>query len=103
MNEMQRIFLVSPDIERWLEKQTVSVEKTELFYVDDNCYYVKQFPNTYTKVIVRSEELEEKDTVTEADYKLARHKHMGKKVSKKKLHSGDRKPKVYGLKVLKKP
>jgi hypothetical protein len=83
MNEIQRLFLVSPDIERWLEKQTVSMEKTELFYADDSCYYVKQFPNTYTKVMVRSEELEEKDTVTEADYKLARQKHMGKKVSKK--------------------
>ncbi len=91
MNEMQRIFSVSPDIERWLEKQIFETVKTELFYVQasiqsdsyEACYYLKTFPDTYVKVTVDSEAKEEKTEVTQAEYKLARSKRIGKKVVKK--------------------
>lgn len=91
MNQMQRIFLVSPDIERWLEKQTVNIEKTELFYVQadlhgdthESCYYIKKFPDTYTKVTVNSEAEEENAFVTQVEYKVARSQHIGRKVVKK--------------------
>ena len=91
MNEIQRIFLVSPDIERWLEKQNYKVEKTELFYVEADAlsatyassYYIKDFPDTYTKVIVDNDAEEVKKEVSETEYKLARSQRVGRKIVKK--------------------
>ena len=43
MNNIQRKFLVSADIRRWLKKYTPSIHKTEQFYTVSNaqetCYY----------------------------------------------------------------
>ena len=91
MNEIQRIFLVSPDIERWLEKQNYKVKKSELFYVEADAlsiayassYYIKYFPSTYTKVIVDNDAKEVKTDVSETEYKLARSQRVGRKIVKK--------------------
>lgn len=60
MNTIQQTFLISADIGRWLEKQTVATAKIEQFYVKPDigtqCYYAKHFPDTYTKVIISKEE-----------------------------------------------
>ena len=109
MNDMQRIFSVSPDIERWLEKQTFETEKTELFYVEatrargayDACYYVKSFPSSYMKVMVDSEAEEVKTEVTQAEYKLARSKRIGKKIVKKTYTLVIEKQKFVVMKYLK--
>ena len=109
MNEMQRIFSVSPDIERWLEKQTFEVEKTELFYVEaamgrelyEACYYLKSFPDTYMKVRVDSEAEEVKTEVTESQYKLARSQRIGKKVVKKTYRLEIERQKFVVMKYLK--
>lgn len=109
MNEMQRIFSVSPDIERWLEKQTFEVEKTELFYVEvamgkelyEACYYLKSFPDTYMKIRVDSEAKEVKAEVTEAQYKLARSQRIGKKVVKKTYRLEIERQKFVVMKYLK--
>ena len=60
MNTIQQTFLISADIGRWLEKQTVTTAKIEQFYVKPDigtqCYYAKHFPDTYTKVTLSKEE-----------------------------------------------
>jgi len=87
MNDIQRKFLVSPDIKRWLKEKTVTLEQTEQFYVhsdrDTLHYYTKHFPDTYTEVTIDSEGQEEKRAVTQEQYKLARRQYIGRKVVKK--------------------
>ncbi|MCF6244946.1 MAG: hypothetical protein L3J43_07900 [Sulfurovum sp.] len=87
MNEIQRKFLLSADIKRWLDKQTFTLEKTEKFYVksknDTVCYYIKTFPDTYVEVMIDKEGEEAVLNVTEKDYLLQRQKHLGRKVVKK--------------------
>jgi len=87
MNNIQRKFLVSADIERWLEKYTPTVHKTEQFYVssalDTVCYYHKHFPDTYTKVMIDKTANEETSAVTEKVYASRRTKHMGRAIVKK--------------------
>ena len=69
MNEIQRKFLLSADIKRWIDKQTFTLEKTERFYVksqiDTACYYLKTFPSTYIKVMIVKEGEEIISEVTE--------------------------------------
>jgi len=87
MNKIQCKFLLSADIQRWLKEQILSLEKTEQFYIksesDTECYYLKYFPNTYTKVTIDKEGKEESIPVTQEDYLLQRKKHKGRKVIKK--------------------
>ncbi|PHS34437.1 MAG: hypothetical protein COA92_00650 [Sulfurovum sp.] len=84
MNNIQQKFLVSSDIQRWLENQTYTLEKIEQFYiksdVDTQCYYLKCFPNRYTKVLVDSKGDETKSSVTEEDYLSQRENHIGRKI-----------------------
>ena len=109
MNETQRIFSVSPDIERWLEKKTFELEKTELFYVEavmdrgvhEACYYIKYFPSTHIKVTVDGEAEEVKTVVTEAQYKMARSQRIGKKVLRKTYRLEIEKQKFIVMKYLK--
>jgi len=86
MNEIQRKFLLSADIKRWLDQQTFTLEKTEKFYVksqsDTECYYLKTFPDTYVKVMSKEDE-ETVSNVTEEDYVSQRKNHIGRKVVKK--------------------
>lgn len=87
MNKIQRKFLISADIQRWLKKQKFNLEKTEQFYIksdsDTTCYYLKRFPDTYTKVTIDEESKEESLPVTEKEYLSQRKNHRGRKVVKK--------------------
>lgn len=87
MNNIQRKFLVSADIERWLKKQSPELQRTERFYIASNadkaCYYHKHFPDTYTKVMVDKHGDEEVSTVSADLYISQRKKHMGRVVVKK--------------------
>ncbi|MCO4844547.1 MAG: hypothetical protein KC427_00855 [Sulfurovum sp.] len=87
MNKIQRKFLMSADIQRWLKKQILRLEKIEQFYIKSNrdttCYYLKHFPNTYTKVMTDKEGKEELLTVTEEEYTVQRKNYIGKKIAKK--------------------
>ena len=86
MNKIQRKFSVSADIERWLKKQTFSIEKTERFYIqsdsDTECYYLKSFPHTYMKVLIDKEGKENVLPVTEDIYVSKCKNALGKKVLK---------------------
>lgn len=87
MNKIQRKFLMSADIHRWLKKHILRLEKIEQFYIksdrDTTCYYLKHFPNTYTKVITGEDSKEERLTVTKEEYTVQRKNHIGKKIAKK--------------------
>ncbi len=87
MNKIQRKFLISADIERWLSKQITGIEKTEQFYIrsqsDTVCYYLKTFPETYMKVTIDKEGKEAFSAVTEEIYHSQRKKHIGRKIIKK--------------------
>ena len=67
MNKIQRKFLISADILRWLKQQKFSLEKTEQFYIkpdgDTECYYRKYFPDTYTKVTIGKEGEEDRSRI----------------------------------------
>lgn len=86
MNKIQRKFLISSDIQRWLQNQLFSLEKTEQFYVqvnkDNECYYLKQYPDTYTKMTIDKEGKEESSQVTEEEYVSQSQDHVGRKVVK---------------------
>lgn len=86
MNKIQRKFSVSADIERWLKKQTFSIEKTERFYIqsdsDTECYYLKSFPHTYMKVLIDKEGKENVHPVTEESYVSKCKNAIGKKIVK---------------------
>ena len=86
MNKIQRKFLVSADIERWLKTQEHSTEKIELFYSRSvkgtECYYRRTFPDTYTKVVVDNEGKETASSVTEEAYLAQRKNAIGKKILK---------------------
>ena len=87
MNNIQRKFLVSADIERWLEKYTPRVDKIEQFYVssevDTVCYYHKHFPDIYTKVMLDKTANKEIDSVIEKVYVSQRKNRMGRVIVKK--------------------
>lgn len=87
MNKIQRKFLVSADIQRWLKKQILRLQKIEQFYIRSDrgtlCYYLKYFPNTHTKVITDKEGKETRCTVTEEEYTVQRQNHRGRKIVKK--------------------
>lgn len=86
MNEMQRKFLLSADIKRWLEEQIFSLEKVEKFYIkskdETECYFFKTFPNTYIKVMVDKEDKETFFDVRKEEYISQRKNHLGRKVLK---------------------
>lgn len=86
MNQIERKFLISPDIQRWLLTQQVAVEEIEQFYVysdsDTSCYYLKRFPDSYTKVTIDKEGQEHRETVTETLYLEARENSIGSSVRK---------------------
>ena len=86
MNKIQRKFLVSADIERWLKKQIFSIEKTERFYIhsdsDTECYYLKSFPHTYMKVLTDKTGNEDGSPVTEESYVSRSENAMGKTIVK---------------------
>jgi hypothetical protein len=87
MNNIQRKFLVSSDIRRWLKKYTPSIQKTEQFYTVSNadkaCYYHKHFPDTYTKVMVDKQGNKEIASVSEEEYTSQRKNHLGRFIVKK--------------------
>ena len=87
MNELQRKFLISADIHRWLNKQIIKLQKIEQFYIhsDDDaiCYYLQKFPNTHTKVMIHKEGKETRCSVTEEEYTVQRQNHRGRKIVKK--------------------
>ena len=87
MNKPQRKFLISADIQRWLKKQKFTLEKREQFYIksdsDTECYYLKRFPNTYTKVTIDVESKEESLLVTGEEYVSQRKNRTGSKVVRK--------------------
>lgn len=86
MNKIQHKFLISTDIQRWLKKKIVNTEKIEQFYVkpdiDTQCYYLKHFPDTYTKVTISREGKENIVPVCEEIYLSQRKNHIGRKVVK---------------------
>ncbi|MDM5263910.1 hypothetical protein PF327_06835 [Sulfurovum sp. XTW-4] len=86
MNHIQRKFLVSADIRRWLKKQLPKTEKTEQFYTVSNdqefCYYRKEYPDTYTKVTVDNHVNETLTSVSEEEYASQRKKHLGRIIVK---------------------
>jgi len=87
MNNIQRKFLVSADIERWLEKYSTTVEKTERFYLSFTagkmCYYLKQFPDTYNKVMVDKTGEKITQSVSQEMYDEAAKNPLGRQVVKK--------------------
>ena len=87
MNEIQRKFLISADIKRWLDKQTVTLGKIERFYVKSqkgvSCYYLKTFPSTCIKVMIDKEGKEIVSDVSEEVYLSQGKNHLGRKVVKK--------------------
>ncbi|WP_309498216.1 hypothetical protein [Sulfurovum sp.] len=95
MNNIQRKFLVSADIQRWLEKQTSTSQKSEQFYStsskQNNSFYLKYFPDTYSKVIIDAEGNEEVTPVTKEEYTLQRKNRIGRKLVKKSytVHIGE--------------
>jgi len=86
MNNIQRKFLVSADIQRWLKEQLSKVRKTEQFYVvsnaDEVCYYHKLFPGTYTQVTVDEDGCETVSAINEDQYALYRKDHLGRIIVK---------------------
>lgn len=86
MNNIQRKFLVSSDIRRWLKKYTPSTQKTEQFYTvsnaDKSCYYHKHFPDTYTKVMVDNHGHKEISSVSKEEYTSQRKNHLGRVIVK---------------------
>jgi len=87
MNKIQRKFLISADMMRWLKQQKYTLQKSEQFYVksedDRECYYLKYFPDTYAKVKIDAEGKEVLSSVEEEMYCLARKQRMGRKIVKK--------------------
>lgn len=87
MNNIQQKFLVSADIQRRLEKQRFSTHKTEQFYIksdlDTQCYYLKDFPKDYTKVLMDSEGQKTISPQKAEEYLSQRKNHLGKKLVKK--------------------
>jgi hypothetical protein len=86
MNKIKQKFLVSADIQRWLNTYTSKLEKTERFYSvpkpDEVCYYHKLFPDTYTKVTVDEMGNEDTVSVTEGEYLSSRVNHLGRIIVK---------------------
>ena len=84
MNKITHKFLVSSDIDRWLDTQTFIVENTEQFYMESDedtlCYYQRRFPQTYTKVMVDKDGNETRVSVNEDEYTSARASNIGKKL-----------------------
>ena len=82
MNNIQRKFLVSADIQRWLKKHMPKIHKTEQFYTVSNaqeaCYFHKYFPDTYTKVMVDKHGNKEVISVSEEVYASHRKNHLGR-------------------------
>ncbi len=95
MNNIQRKFLISADIHRWLEKQTSTIQKSEQFYItsskNNTCSYLKYFPDTYRKIVIDEEGKEEVYSVTKEEYTLQRKNHIGRKLVKKShtVHVGE--------------
>ena len=85
MNNIQRTFLVSPNIEHWLQKHKSTEHKTEQFYLNKETpyYYRKDFPDTYMKVTVDKHGHEEKLFMNEEMYEAQRKKHVGRVLVKK--------------------
>lgn len=87
MNNIQRKFLVSADIHRWLQKHRLEIQKTEQFYLTSNAnevsYYHKRFPDTYTNVTVDQHGHEEVSSISEKDYVSGRKNRLGRVVVKK--------------------
>lgn len=87
MNEIQRKFLVSPDIKRWLKQQVCSTEKLERFYAKPDKatqdYYLRKYPDTYSKVIVSEDTDEEFISIDEDEYRSARKDIRDRRVVKK--------------------
>ncbi|MDQ7046351.1 MAG: hypothetical protein Q9M39_01505 [Sulfurovum sp.] len=77
--------MISADILRWLKEQKSSLEKTEQFYIKSanniECYYLRTFPNIYTKVTMGKED-DEYVGVTQKEYLSQRENHRGKKILK---------------------
>jgi len=86
MKNIQRKFLVSADIQRWLKRYTPSIRKTEYFYTvfntDEWCYYHKLFPDTYTKVTEDIDGDKKVISVGEEEYVAYRENHLGRIVLK---------------------
>ncbi|GIT99046.1 hypothetical protein [Sulfurovum sp. TSL1] len=86
MNHIQRKFLVSADIRRWLKTQLPKTEKTEQFYTVSNaqeaCYYRKAYPDTYTKVTVDRDGNETFSSVSAEEYASQRKNHLGRIIVK---------------------
>lgn len=87
MNKIQRKFLLSADIQRWLQKQIFTLDKIEQFYTktDENRagYYLKYFPDTYIKIIIDSEGKEALQHIKEGEYISQAKNNVGRKVLKK--------------------
>ena len=86
MNHIQRKFLVSADIQRWLKKQLPKSEKSEQFYTVSNaqerCCYRKVYPDTYTKVSVDKDGNEDLSSVSKEEYTSQRKHHLGRIIVK---------------------
>lgn len=84
MNNIEKRFLVSADIKRWLEKHSVTFEKTEQFYSASHeaSYYLRVLPESYTQVYVDNEEKEIHTEVSEEVYFSERKEHIGRKLLK---------------------
>ena len=86
MNNIEYKFLVSADIDRWLDSQTFIVENTEQFYIkqksDTHCYYHRVFPQTYTKLVTQKSGEVTRTSVSMDEYTLARENAIGRKLVK---------------------
>jgi len=87
MNSIEHRFLVSADIQRWLEKFKTKSETTEQFYSvsteDALCYYHQVFPEIYTKTHMDKSGRNETVSVSEEEYSDQRKQRLGKLLVKK--------------------
>ena len=87
MNKIERKFLITTDIERWLKAHPFSLDKSERFYTylanETSTYYLKHFPETYLKIEVNTQSQESIHNVLEQEYMAQREAHIGRRVLKK--------------------
>lgn len=85
MNNIQRTFLVSVDIKRWMKEYQYKEHKSEHFYVnnDEKEYYLKEFPDSYAHIVFSENTQIQKHILTQKEYETQRIKHIGRLILKK--------------------
>jgi CYTH domain-containing protein len=87
MNRIEHRFLISADIERWLEKQECIVKKTEEFFVEtranNHSHYRRVYPKNYRKVTTDKDNSEVVLEISKEEYESELEHYVGKKVVKR--------------------